>query len=118
MKYIFFYYNKCSTCIKAKKILNEKNINYSECELSKSSLSKNDIENILNINDDINKLFNVRGNLFKELNLKEKINDLTKEEKINLLIQNGMLVKRPILLSDTILIIGFNESEYKTLSNE
>ncbi len=109
-------YSKCSTCKKAKKYLIENNINFKSREIKENPPSYNEINTWLNkYNIDINKLFNTSGLIYREMNLKDKLKDLSKEEKIDLLAQNAMLIKRPILVLDNKLLIGFKEKEWNNI---
>ncbi len=114
MKYLFIEYPKCSTCKKAKKWLDDNNIEYDERNIVTQKPTKEELKKwILDGKVEIKKLFNTSGNLYKELNLKDKLNDLGEDEKIELLSSNGMLVKRPLIVGDKLLIAGFKEDEWK-----
>ena len=63
----------------------------------------------------LRKFFNTSGNLYKEMNLKEKLPLMSEEEQLQLLSSNGMLVKRPLLITDEKVFVGFKESEYLSL---
>ena len=63
----------------------------------------------------LRKFFNTSGNLYKEMNLKEKLPLMSEEEQLKLLSSNGMLVKRPLLITDEKVFVGFKESEYLSL---
>lgn len=60
------------------------------------------------------KFFNTSGTLYKDLNIKEKLTDMSEEEQIKLLASDGMLVKRPILVGEDIVLVGFKEDEWST----
>lgn len=110
----FIEYSKCSTCKKAKKFLLENKISFDDREIKEKNPSYDEIDNWIKIyNIDINKLFNTSGLVYKELNLKDKIRNLSDEEKIKLLASNGMLVKRPLLINKEYMLIGFKEKEWK-----
>lgn len=64
-------------------------------------------------NLELKKFFNTSGNVYKEMNLKDKLKNMSNEEQIKLLSSNGMLIKRPILISENIVLLGFKEEEYK-----
>ena len=66
-------------------------------------------------NYDIDKYFNTRGKVYKELNLKEKLSSMTDDEKVNLLSTDGLLIKRPLLVDNGNVILGFKEDDYKKL---
>ena len=113
MKKIYFYsYSNCSTCRKASKWLDQNKINYKFIDIVKETPSKNFLELALTqFSSDKKKLFNTRGKSFKLINA--EIKDLTKEEIIELLSNDGKLVKRPFLIiNETQIMLGFDESEY------
>ena len=111
-KVIFYSYPKCSTCRKASKWLDQNNINYQSIDIIKDPPSKKFLELALkNFSFDIKKIFNTRGKSFKSVDF--NIFDLTKKEIIELLSNDGKLIKRPFLIiNESKILIGFNESEY------
>ena len=112
--YLFIEYPKCSTCKKAKKFLDDNNISYQDRNIVNDNPSKEEIEKFLKISGkDIKSFFNTSGNLYKKLNLKDKLQNMSLEEKISLLSTDGMLVKRPILVSDDFVLTGFKEQIWK-----
>lgn len=116
MKNIFIQYPKCSTCQKAKKWLETNNIEFQDRNIITETPTIQELNKwITKSGKDIKKWFNTSGLKYKELNLKEKINTMTDEEKIELLASNGMLIKRPILISDKGVFVGFKEEEWKAL---
>ena len=113
---IFIEYPKCSTCKKAKKYLDNNNINYEERNIKENNPSKDELNKWIKKYDiEIKKLFNTSGIKYRELNLKEKLPSMTYEGKIDILSSDGMLLKRPILITDKKIIIGFKEKEYNDL---
>ena len=111
---IILYYPKCSTCKKALKYLKDNNINCIERDIVKENPNKEELNKwIKQSNKDIKKFFNTSGIKYREMNLKEKLKEMTDEEKINILSKDGMLVKRPLLITDDKILIGFKESEWK-----
>lgn len=113
---IILYYPKCSTCKKALKYLKDNNINYIERDIVKENPNKEELNKwIKQSNKDIKKFFNTSGIKYREMNLKEKLKEMTDEEKINILSKDGMLVKRPLLITDDKILIGFKESEWKEI---
>ena len=109
----FIWYPKCSTCKKAKEYLNKRNIKYEERDIVLDKLSYKEIENIIEKSGkDIKSLFNTSGLKYRELGLKDKLNNFSFDEKIKLLSSDGMLVKRPILIDDNFVLIGFKEKEW------
>ena len=112
----FIAYLKCSTCIKAKKKLESLDIDYQLQDIKEDNPTKQQLEKWIELSGlDINKFFNTSGNVYKELQLKDQIKTLTFEEKINLLSSNGMLVKRPILVMDDKVVVGYKEEIYDGL---
>ena len=111
-KVIFYSYPKCSTCRKASKWLDQNDINYQFIDIVEEPPSKKFLELALKqFSFDIKKIFNTRGKSFKLINF--DILDLTKKKIIELLINDGKLIKRPFLIiNESNLILGFNESEY------
>ena len=111
-KVLFYSYQKCSTCRKASKWLDQNNINYQFIDIVNEPPSKKFLELALTqFSLDIKKIFNTRGKSFKSKDF--NIFDLTKQEIITLLSNDGKLIKRPFLIiNESKLIVGFNESEY------
>ena len=116
MKNIFIEYPKCSTCKKDKKWLEEKNVEFIDRNIvEKTPTVKELTEWIKESKQDIKKWFNTSGLKYKELNLKEKLLTMSDKEKIELLASDGMLIKRPLLISDKGIYIGFKEEKWKKL---
>ncbi len=113
---LFLSYPKCSTCQKAKKFLLNNNIDFEERHIVENNPTKEELEQFLQIgNLPIKKLFNTSGKIYKELNLKEKLPTLSKDEALELLSTNGMLVKRPLLICSDKIYVGFKENEWSEL---
>ena len=109
-----YYYPSCSTCKKALKWLDNNEIAYEKKHIVDAKLTTKEIEDIFKKSGlPIQKLFNTSGIVYKELNLKDKLKDMTEKEKLELLASDGMLLKRPILVNRTVALIGFKEDEYK-----
>lgn len=114
MKNLFIWYPKCSTCQKAKKWLQDNKIVFEERHIVEEVPTKNELEKWIKQSGlEIKKFFNTSGLKYKELNLKEKLPNMSEEEKIELLASNGMLIKRPLLISDTKVLVGFKEKEWR-----
>ena len=113
MKNIFIQYPKCSTCKKAKKWLEENSIEFEERNIVTETPTEEElIQWIQKSGQDIKKWFNTSGLKYKELNLKDKLINMTYTEKIELLASDGMLIKRPILITDKEILIGFKEEKW------
>lgn len=111
-------YPKCSTCQKAKKYLDSKNIKYNDRNIVVDKLNKEELDKLIKKSQkDINKIFNTSGLKYRELKLKDKLPNMSYEEKLEILSTDGMLVKRPLLELDDTVLIGFKEKEWKNISN-
>lgn len=109
----FINYSKCSTCKKAKNYLDKYNISYIDRQIKENNPTFNEIKKWIDKYDiNIKKLFNTSGILYREMNLKDKLNNMTEDEMISTLASDGMLVKRPILVCEDIILIGFKEKEW------
>lgn len=114
MKNLLIWYPKCSTCQKAKKYLQDNQIPFEERHIVEETPSKKELEKwIKQSGQEIKKFFNTSGLKYKELNLKEKLPNMTEQEKIELLASNGMLIKRPLFITDKNILIGFKEKEWR-----
>ena len=114
MKNLFIEYPKCSTCQKAKKWLENQNIEFVDRHIIENNPSENELKEwIPKSGKEIKKWFNTSGLKYKELNLKEKLTNMSEEEKIKMLASDGMLVKRPILITENNILIGFKEEEWE-----
>ena len=109
---LLYIYPKCSTCKKALKFLEDRNI---ECEIRNIKEKPPTLKEFNEYNTigkkEIKKYFNTSGILYKELNLKDKLLNMSNEEKIKTLISDGMLIKRPILITDKEILIGFKKEK-------
>lgn len=114
LKYIC--YPKCTTCQKAKKWLDDNNIEY---ELRDIKLNNPSFEELTEWYKKsglpLKKFFNTSGLLYKSLELKTKLPTMTEGEMLKLLATDGMLVKRPILVGDDFVRVGFKEAEWKKI---
>ena len=113
---LFIEYPKCTTCRKAKKWLDEHEISYSDRDIKEDNPSEEEMrEWIKKSGKPVNKFFNTSGMLYRELELKNKLPDMTEDEMIQLLSTNGMLVKRPIIVNGEKILIGFKEKEWEEI---
>lgn len=113
---IFIEYPKCSTCKNAKKWLENNKINFKDRNIVEETPTIEELSNWIKISGkEIKKWFNTSGLKYKELNLKDKLPNMTDSEKIKLLSSDGMLIKRPLLVSDSKVYIGFKETEWNEM---
>ena len=114
----FICYPKCTTCQKAKKWLDDNKIEY---ELRDIKLDNPTLEELTEWYKKsglpLKKFFNTSGLLYKSLELKDKLPTMTDEEMLNLLSTDGLLVKRPLLIGQDFVLVGFKEAEWKEKTN-
>lgn len=107
-------YKKCSTVKKAKKWLQENNINFEEIDLVDTPPTKEEIKKIYEVSgQDLKKFFNTSGVKYRELGLKDVVKTASEDELLDLLASDGKLIKRPLLVNNEKVLIGFKENEYK-----
>lgn len=108
-----YIYSKCSTCQNALKFLAQKKIAFERQEITDTPPSVPELKTMLKfVNGDLKKLFNTSGQLYREMQLSEKLKEMPEAEALILLSKNGMLVKRPFLLSDHFGLLGFSEVKW------
>lgn len=113
---LLVHYPKCSTCQKAKKWLNEKGVEFEERNIKDENPTKEEVKAWHEKSGmPLKKFFNTSGMIYREMQLKDKLADMTEEEQYELLAADGMLVKRPILVTDTAVVTGFREKEWEKL---
>lgn len=111
---LFLEYPKCSTCQKAKKWLTEHNITFTDRHIVENNPTEEELGGWISSSGmDVKKFFNTSGMKYRELGLKDKLDTMTREEKIALLAQDGMLVKRPVVVTDEKILVGFKEKEWE-----
>lgn len=104
----FIEYPKCSTCKKAKQWLEEHKVEFIDRDITKKTPTKEELKRYLKVSGyPIKRFFNTSGNLYKEFNLKDKLETMKEDEKLDLLSQHGMLIKRPILVLKDTVLVGF-----------
>lgn len=111
---IFIEYPKCSTCKKAKKWLEEKKYQFEERNIKEDNPTAEELREWHEKSGlPIKRFFNTSGMVYREMGLKDKLGQMSDEEKYELLASDGMLVKRPILLDGDRVCVGFRESEWE-----
>ena len=114
----FICYERCGTCKKAEKYLKEHGIAYEKRLINEDNPTYEELKEwIPASNQPVNKWFNTSGTLYKTMGLKDKLKDMSEEEKLHLLASDGMLVKRPILIKNGHVLKGFKEEEWNELFN-
>ena len=114
MKNLFIEYPKCSTCQKAKKWLQDNKIKFEDRNIVEDNPTAEELKRWIRLSGkDIKKWFNTSGLKYRELKLSQKLNNMTDEGKIDILASDGMLVKRPIFISDECILIGFKQEEWE-----
>ena len=111
---LFVEYPKCSTCKKAKQWLEEHNITFEDRNIKEQNPAKEELKEWHEKSGlDIKRFFNTSGMLYKEMKLKDRLPELSLEEKYSLLSTDGMLVKRPLVVDGVTLLTGFREAEWE-----
>ena len=112
----FICYPKCTTCQRAKKWLDDNKIEYELRDIKLDNPSLEELTKWYNKSGlPIKKFFNTSGLLYKSLDLKNKLPQMSEDEMLKLLTTDGMLVKRPLLISDDFVLVGFNQAEWVKL---
>lgn len=113
MKVLFIEYPKCSTCQKAKRWLDENDILYMDRHIVENNPTKIELsEWIAKSGIEVKKLFNTSGMIYRQMQLKDKLPQMPFDEQLELLASNGMLVKRPLVISDDFVLAGFREKQW------
>lgn len=111
---LFVNYPKCTTCKKAKAFLDSLCIDYQDRNIKEQNPTAKELDCwITSSGLDIKRFFNTSGLLYRSLELKDKLDSMSREEKISLLASDGMLVRRPILIDGDMVLVGFNEKEWE-----
>lgn len=115
-KFTFLYYPACGTCRKAKKWLEENQVPYNSRLIVEENPTVEELKIwIPKSGLPIRKFFNTSGVIYKELKLKDKLPTMKEEEQIELLASNGKLVKRPLMVSEDTVLVGFKEEDWEKL---
>ena len=111
---LFIEYPKCTTCQKAKKWLDEKGIEYSDRHIKEDNPTYDELKKWHEMSGlPMKKFFNTSGLLYKSMNLKDKIPEMSEDEQLKLLASDGMLVKRPLIVGDDYALTGFKAEEWE-----
>ena len=109
-------YRKCSTCQKALKWLEEHQVEFEERPIVEDNPSYEELKAWYEKSGlPLKKFFNTSGMLYKEMKLKDKLAEMSEEEQLRLLATNGMLVKRPLVIGEDYVLVGFKEKEWETV---
>ena len=112
----FICYPKCTTCQKAKKWLDDNSIKYEFRDIKLDNPTLNELTEWYKKSGlPLKKFFNTSGLLYKSLDLKNKLPSMSEEEMLELLSSDGMLVKRPLIISESLVLLGFKEEEYEKI---
>ena len=110
----FICYPKCTTCQKAKKWLDDNRIEYELRDIKLDNPSLDELAEWYSKSGlPLKRFFNTSGLLYKSLDLKNKLSEMSEDEMLKLLTTDGMLVKRPLLIGDDFVLVGFKEVEWK-----
>ena len=110
---LFLEYPKCSTCKKTKNWLESNGVEFEDRHIVENNPTADELKAWYEKSGfPLKKFFNTSGLKYKELGLKDKLPDMTEEEQINLLATDGMLVKRPLVIGDDFVLIGFKEAQW------
>ena len=114
--FTFICYPKCTTCQKAKKWLDDNQIEYELRDIKIDNPKPDELSKWHKKSGlPLKKFFNTSGLLYKSLDLKNKLPTMTEDEMLKLLASDGMLVKRPLLVGDDFVLVGFKEDEYEKI---
>ncbi len=114
MDWQFVCYPKCGTCGKARNWLKAKGVFFTERDIVDQRLSREELQDLFEKSDlEIKRFFNTSGKKYRELGLKDKVKEGVKEELLDILASDGMLVKRPILTNGKEVLVGFKEAEWE-----
>ena len=110
---LFVCYPKCSTCQKAKRWLDEHQIPYALRDIKEDRPTREELAQWHQVSGlPLRRFFNTSGMLYRDLGLKDKLASMSEDEQLDLLATDGMLVKRPLLVGEDFVLVGFKESEW------
>lgn len=107
-------YPRCTTCKKAVKWLDEKGVEYEYRDIKEKNPKKSELKKWIKASGlPVKKFFNTSGQLYREMQLKDKLPEMSEADIIDLLATDGLLVKRPLLITDDKVLVGFKEAEWE-----
>ena len=113
MSRVFVEYPKCSTCRKAKKYLEENQVDFIDRHIVEERPTEDELTKWIQMSGlPVKKFFNTSGKLYKEMGLKDKLAQMPEADQIKLLASDGMLVKRPLIIEENRVLVGFKEAEW------
>ena len=111
---LFLQYPPCSTCQKAKKWLDGHGVGYTARHIKEENPTFEELSEWMHRSGlPVKRFFNTSGLLYKSMGLKDRLSTMTEEEQLRLLATDGMLVKRPLVITDTAVLVGFREKEWE-----
>lgn len=111
---LFIEYPTCTTCKKAKKWLDEQGIDYTDRHMKEENPTVEELKKWHEISGlPLKRFFNTSGMIYRELGLKDKLSGMSEDEQYELLATDGMLVKRPLLIGENFVLIGFKEAQWE-----
>ncbi len=114
MSLLFIEYPKCTTCKRAKAFLDAKGVEYKDRNIKEENPTFDELKEWVEKSGlDTKRFFNTSGIVYRELGLKDELDDMSDDERLKLLSSNGMLVKRPLLIGDDFVLLGFKESQWE-----
>lgn len=114
MSVLFLEYPKCTTCQKAKKWLDAHQVDYEDRHIKENNPTAEELKAWYEKSGlPLKKFFNTSGLLYKSMQLKDKLPDMSVEEQLSLLATDGMLVKRPLIIKEDSVLVGFKEAEWE-----
>ncbi|QLK85569.1 arsenate reductase family protein [Staphylococcus sp. 17KM0847] len=112
----FYQYKNCTTCKKAAQFLTDHGVSFEPIDIVQHTPTQEEFREIVDKTGiEVKKLFNTHGAKYRELNLKDKLSDMSDEEKLELLASDGMLVKRPLAILGHKVTVGFKEDTYRDI---
>ena len=113
---LFVEYPKCTTCQRAKKFLDQRDAAYTDRHIKEDNPTAEELRGWQKASGlPLKKFFNTSGLLYKSMGLKDRLPAMSEEEQLELLASDGMLVKRPILVGENFVLVGFREAEWKSV---